>query len=140
MSATAARRARQSEAARDGCRHSTQLSRERENGRLPHETEELRRKLAEREKQIADAEKRIAEREKQIADTPEQIADAEKQIADLERQLAGKRRTRPIPPSRPPQMDWRVNRDCAANTRASARRVAGPDTVGIIGRGFSPWK
>ncbi len=93
MSARAARRASQPEAAANSHRYSNQSSREqlhRENERLRRENEELRRKVAERERQIAEREK--------------QIADAEKQIADLERKLAGRRKNS-TNSSKPPSSD-----------------------------------
>jgi transposase len=113
MSARAARRARQSEAATDGHRHSTQPSREqlhRENGRLLHENEELRRKVAEREKQIADAEKRIA--------------DAEEHIADLERQLAGRKKNS-TNSSKPPSSDGLAGEQRPRRRKHKSKRKAG---------------
>ncbi len=69
MSARAARRARQPEAAANH-RHSDQSRSEqlqRENERLQREVEDLRRKIAERDQRIADAEKQIADLERQLA-------------------------------------------------------------------------
>ena len=120
MSARAARRANQPEAAANGHRHSNQPSREqlhRENERLLRENEELRRKVAEREQQIAEREQQIAEREKQIAD-------AEKQIADLERQLAGRKKNS-TNSSKPPSSDGLAGEQRPRGRKHKSKRKPG---------------
>ncbi|MGH9538372.1 MAG: IS66 family transposase [Terriglobales bacterium] len=70
MSARAAHRAGQPEAAANRHRHPNQSRSEqlqRENERLQREVEDLQRKVAERDQQIADAEKQIADLERQLA-------------------------------------------------------------------------
>jgi transposase len=117
MSATAARRARQSRAAANRgvprARHAARLSREqlqRENERLLRENEELRREVAEREKQIGEREK--------------QIADAEKQIADLERQLALRKRNS-TNSSKPPSSDGLAGEQRSRGRRHKSKRKPG---------------
>ena len=113
MSARAARRRRQPEAATDWHRHSKQLSREqlqRENERLQREVEDLRRKVAEREQ-------RIAERE-------QQIADAEKQIAEMERQLALRRRNS-TNSSKPPSSDGLAGEQRSRGRKHKSKRKPG---------------
>jgi transposase len=127
MSARAAHRTKQPQAAGERHRHSKQASREqlhRENERLHRENEELRRKVAEHEKQIAEREKQIAEREKQIADAEKQIADAEKQIADLERQLALRQRNS-TNSSKPPSSDGLAGKQRVRGRKHKSQRKPG---------------
>jgi transposase len=113
MSARAARRANQPEAAANGHRHANQSSPEqlhREIERLLRENEELRR--------------RVAERERQIAEREEQIADAEKQIADLERQLAGRKRNS-TNSSKPPSSDGLAGEQRPRGRKHKSKRKPG---------------
>jgi transposase len=113
MSARAARRARQPEAASNRHRGSRQLSREqlhRENERLQRENEGLRRSIAEREEQIAEREK--------------QLADAEKQIADLEWQLALRKRNS-TNSSKPPSSDGLAGEQRPRGRKHKSKRKPG---------------
>lgn len=113
MSARAAHRTKQPQAAGKRHRHSKQASQEqlhRENERLHRENEELRRKVAEREKQIAEREK--------------QIADAEKQIADLERQLRLRKRNS-TNSSKPPSSDGLAGEQRARGRKHKSKRKPG---------------
>ena len=110
MSATAARRRSEEEAAANRgvprARHSHQASRE-----------ELQQQVERQQREIENLRDQLAEREKQIAD-------AEKQIADLERQLAGRKKNS-TNSSKPPSSDGLAGEQRPRGRKHKSKRKPG---------------
>jgi transposase len=106
MSATAARRRSEKEAAANRHRHSHQPSRE-----------ELQQQVERQQREIEHLRDQLAEREKQIAD-------AEKQISDLERQLAGRKRNS-TNSSKPPSSDGLAGEQRPRGRKRKSKRKPG---------------
>jgi transposase len=110
MSATAARRRSEEEAAANRgaprARHSHQPSRE-----------ELQQQVERQQREIENLRERLAERDKQVAD-------AEKQIADLERQLAGRKKNS-TNSSKPPSSDGLAGEQRPRGRKHKSKRKPG---------------
>ena len=110
MSATAARRRSEEEAAANRgaprARHSHQPSRE-----------ELQQQVERQQREIENLREQLAERDKQVAD-------AEKQIADLERQLAGRKKNS-TNSSKPPSSDGLAGEQRPRGRKHKSKRKPG---------------
>ena len=110
MSATAARRRSEEEAAANRgaprARHSHQPSRE-----------QLQQQVERQQREIEDLREKLAERDKQVAD-------AEKQIADLERQLAGRKKNS-TNSSKPPSSDGLAGEQRPRGRKHKSKRKPG---------------